>query len=170
MGCYVHSGAPWESLVSFGRAMVVAFIRARPWDRWVHSGARCGVSGSFWSVGFTRARPGGGRVYLGSLRSFGCVVVFIRARPGGCWVQSDAPRGHSITLKGSFRRTLGVVGFIRERSGGRWVYSGAYWWLSGSLWIVGTRPGGRRLHSVHSGAPWKSFDSFWRVLGLSGLF
>ena len=61
----------------------------------------------------------------------------------------------------------GVFGFIRAPAGGRrvhWVHSGAPWWSLGSLGLFGRALGVLGyIHSVRPGGPWGSSDSFMFV-------
>ena len=109
----VHSGAPRVSSGSFGCALlVISLIQFPPAPR--------GLSGSFGFVAFMRARPGGRRVHsclsgsfahsLGESCSF-VFVGFIRACPGGSWV-------HSVTLWG----LSGSFGFVQACPVGRRVH------------------------------------------------
>ena len=179
------SGAPWLSLVSFGRALsvsgfirvhwghsgsfrhgqcVVGFIRARSVYFRFHSGllrsigCAQGSAGSLWFVEFIRASP------CVSLRSFGCalrVVGFIRVY----WDHSRVVSGlfwfvgwfvRAVRSGGSFERALVVLGLI-------WfccVHSSAYWWSLGSfrgvLLVIRLIP----VRWVHSGLHWGSSVSF----------
>ena len=168
----VHSSLTWGSLGSFG------FILSRPGDCWVHSGAPCETLCSFafaWFIradagcrlahsvepcdlfGFVRTRPWGLSVHF---RSFGAigralgVVGFIRVG----LVHSGAP---SVSL--------GSYGFIRSCAGGYWVHSDSF---ARSMWVVGfihvrmAKSGVRRGRFVHSGTPW----SIWLQSGSFGLF
>ena len=99
-GRWVHSGSPWGLSDSFWG---VGFIRVRSWGRWVHWGSfgsiECALSVDGFvggHCGFIRVLPGVCRVYSVLLCSFlGALVVvgfirvvrFIRAHPGGGWVQ-----------------------------------------------------------------------------------
>ena len=142
---------------------VVVCIR----DGCVHSGAG-GSSGSFWFVGFIRARLVGRRVQWSALMessgSFG-FVGFIWSRSGRRW-QARPRCGlvHSGSL-GAFVRALPVLGFIRVS----WVVSGAPLGSSGSFGLVGSiwaRPGGRLVYEGSLGlfgAALGSSGSFWLV-------
>ena len=149
LGLWVHSGAllcrcvisgvPCQSL---GSLWFVAFIRARR----IHLGTFLRaptVVGFIGMVGFIRARPGGGSVYLSTLWrssvSFG-FVGFIRARRGGHRVHFGS-FGRALGIVGfiwvrpaygrvnfcSFVRVLCFVGVIRARAGGSWIDSGVPW-------------------------------------------
>ena len=127
---WVHSGAPWGSFGSFGQALgVVGLIGVR----WVHSCAAWLSSGSFGFVGFTRARPGVGRVYLGA--PWGSLCSFWRPL-------------RSAGLFALYGRTLEDVVFFRVRS----VHLGAPWGV-GCDWFIRARPSGRLVHwRVHWGS------------------
>ena len=66
---------------------------------------------------------------------------------------------------GSFLGALGVAGFI-----GVCLVHSNVWWSSGTFLFVGFNHACRRVHWVHSGAPWGSLASFGRALRLSGSF
>ena len=79
------------SIGSFGSGLgIVGFI----WVRWVHSGASWGSLDLFrcslGAVAFIWAPPWGSKVHLGSLLHALVVIVFISARPCGCWLHLDS--------------------------------------------------------------------------------
>ena len=135
-------GAPW---------MVVGFIQARPAFRWVRSVSLGPYGRTLWVVGFIcvrwvhlgaaldrrvnyDSRPGGHRVELGSLGSFGCAVGF-------CWVHSGSPRVSLVTFRRTpFESSWSFV-FILARPESRRVHSGSlvlFWNIEGVvgfLWV-----------------------------------
>ena len=116
---WAHSGAPWGSLRSFRRAMVVVgFILFS----WIHSGAPLTIR----VVGFIRVTLG---------RALGH-VVFIRARPGGRWVHSAG----SLGLVGFILERLGGR---CVHSGAPWSSSGSFLLVAGRT----LDPWGCRVHS-----------------------
>ena len=96
--------------------MVVGFIRGR----WINSGAPCESLGSFGNVWFIWVLPGGHWVHFGTLDSFGCalslfgVVGFIRVCLRHCRVHS----GVRFRLLVCTLVVVGFVGFIWVRSEG----------------------------------------------------
>ena len=174
---WIHSRAPWVSLVSFACARVfVGSIRGRrvhshdPRGRWIHPVSFSSHARALLGVGFIYARPRcrwGHPHYWGSLACALGFVGWILCQ----WVNSRSPcvsLGLSEVL-GSLTWILGVVGFIRAVGvtralpGGRWAHPGTFCLLARVLGFVGfIQP--RYVHSrapciiqgcwVHSRAPW----------------
>ena len=74
---WIHWGAPWESLGSFG---VARFIGVRPVGRRFFSGV----------CGYIDKRPWGRRIHSASLGTLGCALVVVQF-VWGRWVDWGAP-------------------------------------------------------------------------------
>ena len=124
-GRWFHSGSLGSLGYALGSFRVVGFIRYRPGGRCIHFGGAIGGVVLSW---VHSGAPWSHRVRLGLLGSFRhplCVVVFIRAHPGGPSVNLGTLWGSTVSF--------GVVVFIPECS---YVHSGAQLGSSGSFGFV----------------------------------